>query len=208
MIDTVGLHSTSKTADQVDRYASQLMDFLNSQAGNQISLVLFVFRQGRITQDEQDNYQFFVECLCNKLVPVLLVITGAEYEEPLDDWWQRNKDLLHNQYRWMTSLEAVSVCALDVNDYYDDKNEEKAQYLIDKINRSRAQLMDKIQLTISTIHSPNGALSLFGTVEEQALRKAILQGWLRTHLGAGQLNKASVIQSKRNNNNNSNCLVS
>ena len=41
---------------------------------------------GCITKLEQDNYDFFVNTICARRIPVLLVVTGCENLEPMSLW--------------------------------------------------------------------------------------------------------------------------
>ncbi|KIJ67509.1 hypothetical protein HYDPIDRAFT_60183, partial [Hydnomerulius pinastri MD-312] len=55
-----------------------------------VHLLLFCLRTGRITAAVQSNYRLFYEVLCNKQVPIALVLTGLERERNMEDWWDRN----------------------------------------------------------------------------------------------------------------------
>jgi len=69
-----------------------------SEAGG-VDLLLFCIRGNRITATTQSNYRLFYEVLCNKRVPIALVITHLERENPMEVWWERNKDTILNRYR-------------------------------------------------------------------------------------------------------------
>ncbi|KAF9244999.1 P-loop containing nucleoside triphosphate hydrolase protein [Melanogaster broomeanus] len=61
-----------------------------SEAGG-VDLLLFCIRGSRITATTQSNYRLFYEVLCDKRVPIALVITNLEREVKMEDWWERNK---------------------------------------------------------------------------------------------------------------------
>jgi hypothetical protein len=48
-------------------------------------------RGPRIEGLTQKNYEIFYEILCEKKVPIVLVITGLENEDNIDDWWTENE---------------------------------------------------------------------------------------------------------------------
>ncbi|KIK99090.1 hypothetical protein PAXRUDRAFT_9099 [Paxillus rubicundulus Ve08.2h10] len=61
-----------------------------SKAGG-VHLLLFCTRRDGMTAAEQSNYWLFCEFVCNKKVPVALVVTGLERETVMEDWWRRNE---------------------------------------------------------------------------------------------------------------------
>jgi tRNA U34 5-carboxymethylaminomethyl modifying GTPase MnmE/TrmE len=70
--------------------AHDLITKLNNEGG--IDLLLYCIRAGRVTTTIQEHYRLFHEWLCEKRVPVVLVLTGLEREHgSMEDWWTRNK---------------------------------------------------------------------------------------------------------------------
>lgn len=61
-----------------------------SKAGG-VDLLLFCIRGNRVTATTQSNYRLFYEVLCDKQVPIALVITHLEREHKMEDWWTRNE---------------------------------------------------------------------------------------------------------------------
>ena len=55
-----------------------------------ISLLVYVVRGPRIKETTLRNYQLFHNILCDRKVPIVLVVTGLEFEEPMSEWWGRN----------------------------------------------------------------------------------------------------------------------
>ncbi|KAG2351071.1 hypothetical protein BDR07DRAFT_1467908 [Suillus spraguei] len=63
---------------------------LERQGG--IDLLLFCMRAGRLTDTVQTNYRLFHEFLCDKKVPIVVVITYLENEVgEMDNWWKQNE---------------------------------------------------------------------------------------------------------------------
>ncbi|KAI6169535.1 P-loop containing nucleoside triphosphate hydrolase protein [Pisolithus thermaeus] len=69
--------------------ANGLIQKLSSAGG--VDLLLFCIRGTRITATTQSNYRLFYEVLCNKQVPIALVITHLEREHRMEDLWTRNE---------------------------------------------------------------------------------------------------------------------
>ncbi|KAG2030670.1 P-loop containing nucleoside triphosphate hydrolase protein [Suillus americanus] len=73
-----------------------LIQNLERQGG--IDLLLFCIRAGRLTPTLQTNYRLFHEFLCDKKVPIVVVITYLENEVgEMDDWWNRNRGVFDEQ---------------------------------------------------------------------------------------------------------------
>jgi hypothetical protein len=54
--------------------------------------LIFCFRGGRISETVQRNYSLFYESLCQKEVPLALIITGLENEQgDMDNFWTQNE---------------------------------------------------------------------------------------------------------------------
>jgi small GTP-binding protein len=64
---------------------------------NGISLLVYCIRGPRIRDSTVTNYKMFYHGLCQEQVPVVLVVTGLEAEEPMDEWWTRNKGSFKKQ---------------------------------------------------------------------------------------------------------------
>ncbi|KAI6026371.1 P-loop containing nucleoside triphosphate hydrolase protein, partial [Pisolithus microcarpus] len=80
--DTVGL-------EEPQMGAHGLIQKLSNAGG--VDLLLFCIRGNRITATTQSNYRLFYEVLCDKQVPIALVITHLEREHRMEDWWTRNE---------------------------------------------------------------------------------------------------------------------
>ncbi|KAJ8581562.1 hypothetical protein M405DRAFT_615230 [Rhizopogon salebrosus TDB-379] len=95
VFDTIGMEDPQlgmKEYLDIIVNASNLITELNQEGG--IDLLLFCVRAGRITATDQTNYRLFYEWMCEKKVPVVLVLTGLEREQnSMEDWWNRNKHM-------------------------------------------------------------------------------------------------------------------
>ncbi|KAG1831903.1 P-loop containing nucleoside triphosphate hydrolase protein, partial [Suillus subalutaceus] len=95
VFDTVGLEEPQlgmeEYLDSVEN-AYALIKELDKQGG--IDLLLFCIRAGRMTATLQSNYRLFHEFLCEKKVPIVLVITNLEREQRMEDWWDQEHENL------------------------------------------------------------------------------------------------------------------
>jgi len=92
VFDTVGLEDPQLgIKEYLDAIvnARNLIMKLEDEGG--IDLLLFCVRAERVTETLQNNYRLFYEWLCEKKAPIVLVLTGLEREEHMEDWWTRNK---------------------------------------------------------------------------------------------------------------------
>jgi len=64
---------------------------LLKQLEDGVSLLVFVMRP-KITDSVVSNWRLFQEVICKSQVPTVIVITGLESEEDMDDWWVQNKE--------------------------------------------------------------------------------------------------------------------
>ncbi|KAG1904911.1 P-loop containing nucleoside triphosphate hydrolase protein [Suillus fuscotomentosus] len=95
VFDTVGLEEPQlgiKEYLESVEHAYKLVKELDMQGG--IDLLMFCIRAGRMTATLQSNYRLFYEFLCEKKVPVVLVITNLEREKNMEDWWYREQTTL------------------------------------------------------------------------------------------------------------------
>ena len=94
VFDTVGLEEPQlegKGYLDLIVNAYNLIAKLHSEGG--IDLLLFCMRAGRVTAANQANYRLFYEWLCEKKVPIILVLTGLENEPNMERWWTSNGDI-------------------------------------------------------------------------------------------------------------------
>jgi len=56
-----------------------------------VSLFVYCVRGPRIKDTTAKNYRLFHSMFFRSEVPIVLVVTGLEEEEPMDEWWRANK---------------------------------------------------------------------------------------------------------------------
>ena len=98
--DTPGLDALGLGTDPVTKLIVGMQDGVH--------LLVFCM-QGRITGDAVAIYKHFSRSLLEK-VPVIIVITGLEHEDPMHSWWTKNQaafddyDMLFTDYACVTTL--------------------------------------------------------------------------------------------------------
>ena len=48
-------------------------------------------RAPRIKATTEDNYRLFYEIFCDEQVPIVMIVTGLEEMDDMDQWWSKNK---------------------------------------------------------------------------------------------------------------------
>jgi predicted GTPase len=56
-----------------------------------VSLLVYCVRGPRIKEQTKKNYKMFWSIFCQEKVPIVIVVTGLENEDPMDAWWQANE---------------------------------------------------------------------------------------------------------------------
>jgi len=90
--DTVGLGEQSGgTVDSAKAVGNlyHLVTDLSNSGG--VNLLVFVIRQGRLTETIHKNYVLFYHGFCDSKVPIVINVTYCEYVEPMDKWWIDNE---------------------------------------------------------------------------------------------------------------------
>ncbi|KAL4074306.1 P-loop containing nucleoside triphosphate hydrolase protein [Scleroderma yunnanense] len=135
--DTVGLEEPQMGVNGyytaiVNAYA--LIHKLHDAGG--VDLLLFCIRGSRITTTIQSNYRLFYEILCDKQVPIALVITHLERENPMEDWWKRNQSSI-SKYGIHSAGHACVTGIVDRGEKYKESKDAILRLLSQHDNRGR-----------------------------------------------------------------------
>jgi predicted GTPase len=95
VFDTVGLDEAMKGAI-TPQDALEGLSSLTRQLDPGANLLVYVMRAPRIKATAQLNYKLFCDTICDKQVPVVIVITGLELETDMDAWWHDNQESFTN----------------------------------------------------------------------------------------------------------------
>jgi len=57
-----------------------------------VNLLVFVMKQGRLTESILKNYTLFHRGFCDSKVSIMIIVTGCENVQPImDTWWTENE---------------------------------------------------------------------------------------------------------------------
>jgi len=96
--DTAGLNEGDNLKGTVNRTAAiaELYKLIIGLDGG-INLLVFCMRGPRIKNATHENWKVFHDILCKKKVPTVLIVTGLENEENMDEWWWTNRGTFEEQ---------------------------------------------------------------------------------------------------------------
>ena len=90
--DTAGLDEANGGTVAKHEAIVQLYTLLR-RLNTGVSLLVFCMRGPRIKESGVKNWRLFLEIICQRKVPIVLVVTGLENEENgMDYWWTQNKE--------------------------------------------------------------------------------------------------------------------
>ena len=87
---------TAKTIYAETKNALQTLCDLVAHLEGGVHLLLYVVRGPRIEDRSREDYRLFKEAICGGNVPICLVVTGLEYEDSPEQWWNDNKGNFDN----------------------------------------------------------------------------------------------------------------
>ncbi|KAF9227139.1 hypothetical protein BS17DRAFT_747379 [Gyrodon lividus] len=91
--DTVGLNEAGLVREDYLRAIEKAYELINKlESSGGVHLLLLCMRGGRITNSVQQNYKLFSSILCEKQVPLGIVVTNLENEACMEEWWNTNKE--------------------------------------------------------------------------------------------------------------------
>ncbi|RXW15613.1 hypothetical protein EST38_g10240 [Candolleomyces aberdarensis] len=89
--DTAGLNEGVR-GTVTHRESVENLAMLLHNLGGKIHLLVYCIRGKRFRQVIKDNYELFYRRFCRSQVPIVVVITGLENEEPdMENWWTENE---------------------------------------------------------------------------------------------------------------------
>lgn len=89
--DTAGLGEGDK-GTATHKEAAQNLFKLICGLEDGLGLLVYCVRGPRIKEGTAKNYEMFHTVFCQGKVPIVLMMTGLEQEEPMKGWWPDNKD--------------------------------------------------------------------------------------------------------------------
>ncbi|EIW86068.1 hypothetical protein CONPUDRAFT_148188 [Coniophora puteana RWD-64-598 SS2] len=89
--DTAGLNEGSKGTVSEEKACEKLVELLQQLKGG-VNLLVYVLRGNRFRGIVKINYEIFQRVICQRKVPIVLVVTGLENESPMEKWWVENEE--------------------------------------------------------------------------------------------------------------------
>ncbi|CAF3668816.1 unnamed protein product [Rotaria sp. Silwood1] len=96
--DTAGLNESDKGRVKPDQAVGNLMKLVGHLEEG-IHLLIMCMRKGRINNAIANNYQLFYDGIFGKNVPIILVVTHCELDDPIDSWKINNQSLLKSKFK-------------------------------------------------------------------------------------------------------------
>lgn len=88
--DTAGLNEGPQGSVPAEHAMGNLRDLVGALTEG-ISLLVYCIRgTSRFRDAFKSNYDLFWGTICDKRVPVVIVITGLEHQVPMESWWEEN----------------------------------------------------------------------------------------------------------------------
>jgi energy-coupling factor transporter ATP-binding protein EcfA2 len=96
--DTISLNTPQHTKAPGPRAIAMLFKLIRALSGSDgiDFLVMTVRAPASPTGLTLKNYELFHKIFCQERVPVLFVVTGLEYENPMEGWWGRNRQVFED----------------------------------------------------------------------------------------------------------------
>lgn len=91
--DTPGLNEGEEGNVPTQEVFKQLNNLITR---SRINLIVYCLRGSRLTGITQVNYDLFHGIMCEGMVPIVLVVTGLELENDMDQWWNRNAKVIED----------------------------------------------------------------------------------------------------------------
>jgi len=119
--------------------ADKLMKALKNKGG--VHLLLYCIKAGRISPTFVTNYRLFYEFFFEEKVPVALIVTHLEREDPMDDWYTRNKGSF-DRHAVKYVDHACITAAANLHPKYKKKYDASKEEVCDLIIRNQDTVVD------------------------------------------------------------------
>ncbi|KAF8645358.1 hypothetical protein AX16_007861 [Volvariella volvacea WC 439] len=94
--DTAGLNESAHGTMSAEEAIDSLKQLIAELHG-QVHLLVYCITGGRLKEIALVNYDLFYRVVCQKKVPIVLVVTGLELEEDMESWWVANREELEGR---------------------------------------------------------------------------------------------------------------
>ncbi|EGN91607.1 hypothetical protein SERLA73DRAFT_192210 [Serpula lacrymans var. lacrymans S7.3] len=87
--DTAGLNEGEQGSVPAEQAIRNLQDLVQNMKEG-VSLLVYCVSGGRFKTILKINYDLFYAIICQAKVPIVVVVTGLENEDPMESWWVEN----------------------------------------------------------------------------------------------------------------------
>jgi len=87
--DTAGLNEGEQGSVPAEQAIKNLQDLVQNMKDG-VSLLVYCVSGGRFKTILKINYDLFYAIICQAKVPIVVVVTGLENEDPMESWWVEN----------------------------------------------------------------------------------------------------------------------
>ena len=150
--DTIGLNESDGGTIPAASAATELLQLLNNSKEG-YNLLVHVMKAPRITKTHKDNYKLFYERIVQKDIPVILVATGCENDNPMSKWAEENTE--HFEKDGFEYREVLATCFIEGGRFesnYAPLRAESKNLVLDAIARYALPSPKKIYFDESTQH--------------------------------------------------------
>jgi hypothetical protein len=95
--DTAGLNEGEHGNISGDRAIENLQKLVQNLQHGGVSLLVYCIRGSRLRDIVKINYDLFYKIVCGAKVPIVIVVTGLENENNMEDWWADNVEDVHDR---------------------------------------------------------------------------------------------------------------
>ena len=88
--DTAGLNEGEHGMVSSEQAMQNLYNLVYNLKGG-VNLLVYCIRATRFRDILLTNYELFSRIICQRMVPTVVVVTGLEYQDPMDSWWDENE---------------------------------------------------------------------------------------------------------------------
>jgi len=95
--DTAGLNEGEHGNISGDRAIQNLQRLVQNLQYGGVGLLVYCIRGSRLRDIVKINYDLFYKIVCGAKVPIVIVATGLENEDDMEDWWADNVQDFHDR---------------------------------------------------------------------------------------------------------------
>ncbi|EGN94173.1 hypothetical protein SERLA73DRAFT_144638 [Serpula lacrymans var. lacrymans S7.3] len=90
--DTAGLNEGDNGTVTAQQAVFNLHKLVHNLRNEGVHLLVYCIRGTRFRDVLRANYEIFHLGICQCMVPIVIVITGLEHEDPMERWWEINRN--------------------------------------------------------------------------------------------------------------------